>query len=502
MFNYRSVFIISGIVLFVIISLVTTSTAQLCTDNDLDGFFIEGGTCGAIDCNDTDPLVNPEANEGPYDNPSCNDALDNDCDSAADNADNDCSVALTILKTTVAPAIDGDLSEYINSNSATFAPETGGNTVTVRALWDENALYFAYEVTDSQLHSQVSSSGLWADDSVELYIDSLGDGVDSANSGSHFMLEDDYLIRMNILNIRSAYRGQNHGYITAISDSILQSEVHITGTNHNDLDTDYGYSVEIKVPWEFIKSVAPVTDTVVGMSFAINDKDLSYRHSIMWPDLTGIIYTNASNWQKVLISTKSIPTGTCIDNDGDGYGNPGSEYCSNSPLTDCNDNDVSINPGSKDINCNNIDENCDGFFNEGYVTAISSCGIADCSSTGLLTCLDGVEINTCIPGNDPVISPDRIVYCDSTSNNCYSYATLAWMAPVTNMDGTYLTDLAGYRIHYGETSSNYREQIDVGNKTCYVIGNLTSREWCFAVTAYDTSGNESNISNEVCNFIN
>jgi hypothetical protein len=75
-------------------------------------------------------------------------------------------------------------------------------------------------------------------------------------------------------------------------------------------------------------------------------------------------------------------------------------------------------------------------------------------------------------------------------------ATLTWSAPTTNTDGTPLTDLAGYKIHYGTSAGSYTKTIDVGNVTTYTVNNLTSGTYYFAVTAYDTSGNESSYSNE------
>jgi len=45
-----------------------------CTDNDNDLFSIEGGVCGEIDCDDSDPLINPEAKEIPFD------LIDSNCD--------------------------------------------------------------------------------------------------------------------------------------------------------------------------------------------------------------------------------------------------------------------------------------------------------------------------------------------------------------------------------------------------------------------------------------
>ena len=54
-----------------------------------------------------------------------------------------------------------------------------------------------------------------------------------------------------------------------------------------------------------------------------------------------------------------------------------------------------------------------------------------------------------------------------------SQTTLSWISPSKNADGTYLTDLAGYKIHYGTESGNYLNHLDVGNVTNYHINNFT-----------------------------
>lgn len=56
----------------------------VCTDTDNDTYSVEGGACGPVDCNDTDPLVNPGAAE------VCDDTIDNDCDALFDCDDPDC----------------------------------------------------------------------------------------------------------------------------------------------------------------------------------------------------------------------------------------------------------------------------------------------------------------------------------------------------------------------------------------------------------------------------
>jgi Putative metal-binding motif len=62
-----------------------------CTDNDGDGFAVEGGSCGPIDCDDNNAAINPNAAE------ICDDLIDNDCDANADCDDNECSTALVCI---------------------------------------------------------------------------------------------------------------------------------------------------------------------------------------------------------------------------------------------------------------------------------------------------------------------------------------------------------------------------------------------------------------------
>ncbi|HWR73107.1 MAG TPA: fibronectin type III domain-containing protein, partial [Nitrospirota bacterium] len=81
-------------------------------------------------------------------------------------------------------------------------------------------------------------------------------------------------------------------------------------------------------------------------------------------------------------------------------------------------------------------------------------------------------------------------------------ATLAWDPPTTNVDGTPLVDLAGYKIYYGTVSGNYTNTVDIGNRTTHQIANLTdSITYYFAVTAYNIYGSESGYSIQVSKTI-
>jgi len=78
-----------------------------------------------------------------------------------------------------------------------------------------------------------------------------------------------------------------------------------------------------------------------------------------------------------------------------------------------------------------------------------------------------------------------------------SSVTLQWDAPTTNEDGTPLTDLGGYKLYWGHETGVYTKSMDVGDVTTYTVSGLPDGLYYFAVTAYDTYGNESDFSNEV-----
>ena len=76
-------------------------------------------------------------------------------------------------------------------------------------------------------------------------------------------------------------------------------------------------------------------------------------------------------------------------------------------------------------------------------------------------------------------------------------AELSWEAPSTNQDGSTLTDLAGYVIHYGTNRNNLNQTININNAglTTYIIDDLPAATYFFAITARDNNGNESLPSN-------
>lgn len=83
--------------------------------------------------------------------------------------------------------------------------------------------------------------------------------------------------------------------------------------------------------------------------------------------------------------------------------------------------------------------------------------------------------------------------------------TLQWQPPTENVDGTPLTNLAGYRIYVGTESRTYtHREIELDNPglTTYVIENLSPGTYYVAATALNSAGVQSFFSDELAVTVN
>lgn len=77
--------------------------------------------------------------------------------------------------------------------------------------------------------------------------------------------------------------------------------------------------------------------------------------------------------------------------------------------------------------------------------------------------------------------------------------TINWTPPTENTNGSPLTNLAGYDIHYGTSSGSLSQKIAVSNPgiATYVVSNLSAGRYYFAVAAVNSAGTESPLSSQV-----
>lgn len=126
------------------------------------------------------------------------------------------------------------------------------------------------------------------------------------------------------------------------------------------------------------------------------------------------------------------------------------------------------------------------------------------TSTGMLrgtpsTANVGTYSNVTIKASDGAAAVALPSFAIAVTQLGSKTATLSWAAPTENSNGTPLTNLAGYNIEYGTSRTSLTHKVNVNSVglTTYVIGNLSSGTYYFAITAYNSSGVQSKLSNIV-----
>jgi len=91
----------------------------------------------------------------------------------------------------------------------------------------------------------------------------------------------------------------------------------------------------------------------------------------------------------------------------------------------------------------------------------------------------------------------------SVTQSSTGSATLSWVPPTTNTNGIPLTNLAGYKIYYGTSSSSLNQSVKISNAgiASYVVDNLSPATWYFTVVSYNSQNIESPLAEVVSKTI-
>jgi hypothetical protein len=118
--------------------------------------------------------------------------------------------------------------------------------------------------------------------------------------------------------------------------------------------------------------------------------------------------------------------------------------------------------------------------------------------TGTPTGTDvGTYSNIRITVSDGTASATLAAFAITVTDVGTGVATLSWTPPTQNSDGSALTNLAGYLITYGRSASALDRSISLSNSSLstFVVENLSSGTWYFAVSTVNGQGVSSSPSN-------
>ncbi len=155
--------------------------------------------------------------------------------------------------------------QAITEPLTTFGKDVdGGKAVSVKVYRGKDALFFLFDVTDPLLLTQgnTNDDAVTRGDSIELYLDTLGDGGRSPQS-------DDYQINLGIHGKTRIMQGAGGQW--GSWNGLIDYEVDLKGgtLNNGDAADDTGYSIEVMVPY---KQIMIEKDDTIAVSFGQVDK--------------------------------------------------------------------------------------------------------------------------------------------------------------------------------------------------------------------------------------
>jgi hypothetical protein len=115
----------------------------------------------------------------------------------------------------------------------------------------------------------------------------------------------------------------------------------------------------------------------------------------------------------------------------------------------------------------------------------------------------GIEI-AATDGKDVTPLPEFTITVDTEAVSGSKSVALSWTPPTQNADGSTLTDLSGYKIHYGAAPKSYSNSVAVNTAgiTSYQVDDLPPGKLYFAMTSVNAAGAESDFSPEVVVTVN
>ncbi len=192
------------------------------------------------------------------------------------------------------PVIDGEVDEIwsqasvqpINRNiQGAELTGPGDASGEFRVLYDIDYLYVVVDINDSELINDTANS--WQDDSVEVYFDGGNTKAAPPLSGNN--------------------RQYTFGWTT---DDIQGTNTNITDVEHAQVDTETGWRIEIRFPWQSLMGSSAPVGELIGIDCFYNDDDDgtdTRETQIAWHSTAGGDWETAASWGTALVAEPDAP---------------------------------------------------------------------------------------------------------------------------------------------------------------------------------------------------
>ncbi len=366
-------------------------------DLDNDGF------CSDIDCDDTDPTINPSASE------IC-DGIDNNCNGQIDEG---------VLISFYADTDSDGFGDINNSLQACSVPS--GYVLNNTDCDDSNASVnpTATEVCDgidNNCDGQIDEGVL-----ISFYADTDSDGFgDPNNSLQACSVPSGYVLNNTDCDDSKASVNPTATEVCDGIDNNCDGQIDegLSNTYFADVDTDgfgdannslqacsvpSGYVIDNTDCDDSKASVNPTaTEVCDGIDNNCNGQiDEGLNLNIYYADTDTDGFGDSNN----TIQACSVPSGYVIDN------------------TDCDDSNQGVNPSATEA-CDGLDNNCDGQIDEGvlilFYADTDSDGFGDVNNTIQACSVPSgyVSDNTDCDDSNASVYPNAPELCDDLDNNC------------------------------------------------------------------------------------
>jgi hypothetical protein len=178
---------------------------------------------------------------------------------------------------------------------------------SAKLLWDDKALYVAFEVTDKDIIGGFKKTDvdphLWTKDTVEIMIDPDGNGDNK--DYYEIQVSPQNLVFDSQFDTYNMPKGGPEGpFGNQTWQSKLKSAVVVDGTLDKEGDEDKGYTVELSIPWASLDK-AKTTPPALGDTWRMNFYAMQNNSGVAWSPIMGKgNFHKASQFGKVLFAEK------------------------------------------------------------------------------------------------------------------------------------------------------------------------------------------------------